>query len=56
LIISRNANLEETNVIGVLLEASTANVHAVLSDQTVRVGADAAKLTKKGFDKNNFID
>jgi hypothetical protein len=40
-------NLEEANVVGVLLEASAANVHAVLSDDTVVVGAHAADLKKK---------
>ena len=35
-------NLEKADVIGVLLEASTANVHAVFTDQTMGVGTDAA--------------
>jgi hypothetical protein len=46
-LIYANANLEKSDVIGVLLEASTANVHAVLSDQTVRVGTDAANINLK---------
>jgi hypothetical protein len=34
--------LDETNVGGLLTEALTADVQAVLADQTSRVGADAA--------------
>lgn len=34
--------LDETNVGGLLAEALTADVKAVLADQTSRVGADAA--------------
>ena len=35
-------NLEESDIVGVLLEASTAHIHAVFSDDTVVVGAYAA--------------
>ncbi|KAH9871394.1 hypothetical protein IAQ61_005573 [Plenodomus lingam] len=37
--------LDETNVGGLLAEALTADVKAVLADQTSRVGADAAEST-----------
>ena len=37
--------LDETNVGGLLAEALTADVEAVLADQTSRVGADAAVST-----------
>lgn len=34
--------LEETNVVGVVLETTTAHVQTVLSDDTMVVGTDAA--------------
>lgn len=34
--------LEETNVVGVVLETATAHVQTVLSDETMVVGTDAA--------------
>jgi hypothetical protein len=37
--------LDEANVGGLLTEALTADVQAVLADQTSRVGADAAVST-----------
>lgn len=37
--------LDETNVGGLLAEALTADVQAVLADETSRVGADAAVST-----------
>lgn len=44
--------LLETNVIGVFSEALTADVQCVFTDQTVSVGAGAAKNYKK---KSQFI-
>jgi hypothetical protein len=41
----RESYLDETNVGGLLTEALTADVEAVLADQTSRVGADAAVST-----------
>ena len=38
-----DAYLEEADVIGVLLEASTAHHQTILSNQTVVVGANTAK-------------
>lgn len=40
-----NSYLDETNVGALLAEALTADVEAVLADQTSRVGADAAAST-----------
>jgi hypothetical protein len=36
------AELLETNILGVLAEALTADVHAILADQTTLVRADTA--------------
>ena len=41
--------LDETNVGGLLAEALTADVEAVLADQTSGVGADAAVSTVLAF-------
>ena len=42
-IVGSLAYLDEANVGGLLTEALTADVEAVLADETGRVGADAAK-------------
>lgn len=39
--------LGEANVVGLLTEALTADVEAVLADETSRVGADTAKQRRK---------
>lgn len=39
--------LLKTNIIGVFSEALTANVQCIFTDQTVSVGAGAAKITNK---------
>lgn len=36
------SDLVETNIVGVLLEASTADHHTVFSDNTMGAGADTA--------------
>jgi len=47
------AELLEANILGVLTEALTADVHAILADQTTLVRADtAAEKTKKGGNRN----
>lgn len=43
---SRDSYLDEANVGGLLTEALTADVEAVLADQTGLVGADAAVINK----------
>ena len=45
------AYLDESNVLGVLLEALTADVEAVLADETVAVRADAAEKREKRCDE-----
>ena len=38
-----STNLDEANILGVVAEALSADVHLVLADQTVSIGADAAE-------------
>jgi hypothetical protein len=38
----RLSHLEETNIVGLFTEAASANVHLVLSDQTMVVTTNAA--------------
>lgn len=44
---NRSSYLLEANIVGVFPEALTANVQAVFTDQTVTVGAGAAKIVIK---------
>ena len=44
---SKSPHLDEANVSGLLTEALTADVQAVLADETVRVAAHTAARTAK---------
>ena len=52
------AELGETNILGVLTEALTADVHAILADQTTLIRADTAaerQRKEKGRIRNYYF-